>query len=68
MCLILCFHILLIRAQIKLTFQSYGNYSKTSEQTRIGDNINLAVVPFVERVSSSQRLQMCYMETNYLGP
>jgi len=62
-----CFHIL-IRAQTKPTFQSYGNYSKTSEQTPIGDNLNLAVVHFVERLSSSERLKMCYTQTNYLGP
>lgn len=62
-----CFHIL-IRAQTKPTFQSYGNYSKTSEQTPIGDNLNLAVVPFVERLSSSERLKMCYTQPNYLGP
>ena len=33
---------------------------------KVGDNINSAVVSFVERLSSSRRFKM-YWETNYLG-
>ena len=40
---------------------------KPLNKGHFGNNINLAVMSFVERFSSSQRFKM-YSETNYLGP